>query len=905
MARGRPARRRRPACSIVSGGPASTRTRRPATTTQAALLGGLVLGADEDLSRGGARRLPRVRPRASPGGVGLERRAARGARAGCWRGSPGLGRAPAVGATILVIAGYVGVVGASPSVVRAGVAGALAAAAWLLSRPVDRWHLFAAGLAALLLHNPCDALDAGLPADLRGGGGDPTGWCRRLTAWLEGTPLRRPWSPCRSSSAAPARWRRRRSRGGTSTRPRRRRRCRRTCWPRPRSRRSSGSACWRPRSTRCCRSPPTGARRSPAIPACTCTRSRGSGAWIDAQAGADALPLVLATGAAALGWSAVRARCSEGRAQPGLAERVRRTPAAAAAPPPPSGRGTPARGRRAAPGRPTGRASRAPRPAPRRARASSIAATASSSAIGARATARRSGSSSGSSSPIGGHVDGAGGRLEALLQRLGDERGAHDVAARGVVGVADALALPRAAARASARPCGGGPAAPPGSGRGRGRRRGWRSTTACRHASELGVAVGDGRRVPVRVVVPAVVGWRVALGVQLDREPLGQLPQDAGDDRRGLRVAGRRRRRAPRTSSSTRSPRSRRSSGRRSARKVSSGSMAHGRYPRSDGRGEATPAAVPDRRDDRPKVLRAIRRLVARMEGEGGEVERYEVGGEAELGPAEAVGACNALGLFASRRLMLVEGVRRLARRRHRPTSSPTPPTPRRTPSWRSWPAPGCARTAGCARPSRPTAHLFFDVPTGRQADRARHRARTATRRPAGARRRAAARRPRRRPAGAARRRAATSWRPGPTGRRSTSGWSTRWSSTSTRATGRRGTCSTTGPRDRGRSSASSSGSTTSAARRPAWCPLLGGHVALLRRRPPGARAARVVGRRRGRDRPHAVPRAEGAGRHAAPGPRDTARAVGAPGRGRPRHQGRLRASTAEHVLERTLAAIL
>ena len=44
------------------------------------------------------------------------------------------------------------------------------------------------------------------------------------------------------------------------------------------------------------------------------------------------------------------------------------------------------------------------------------------------------------------------------------------------------------------------------------------------------------------------------------------------------------------------------------------------------------------------------------MEGEGGEVERHEVAGEAEFGPADAVGACNALGLFAARRLILVEG---------------------------------------------------------------------------------------------------------------------------------------------------------------------------------------------------------------------------------------------------------
>jgi DNA polymerase-3 subunit delta len=60
--------------------------------------------------------------------------------------------------------------------------------------------------------------------------------------------------------------------------------------------------------------------------------------------------------------------------------------------------------------------------------------------------------------------------------------------------------------------------------------------------------------------------------------------------------------------------------------------------------------------DDRPKVLRAIRRLVDRVEREGGSIERYDVE-EDGVGPAEAVGACNALGLFSTRRLVLVEGV--------------------------------------------------------------------------------------------------------------------------------------------------------------------------------------------------------------------------------------------------------
>ncbi len=62
---------------------------------------------------------------------------------------------------LVAVAGYVGLVGPSPSVVRAGVAGVLASAAWLLSRPSDPWHLYAAGLAVLLCVNPYNLLDPG------------------------------------------------------------------------------------------------------------------------------------------------------------------------------------------------------------------------------------------------------------------------------------------------------------------------------------------------------------------------------------------------------------------------------------------------------------------------------------------------------------------------------------------------------------------------------------------------------------------------------------------------------------------------------------------------------------------------------------------------------------------------
>jgi competence protein ComEC len=68
-----------------------------------------------------------------------------------------LGQVAALGA----IAGYVLAVGAQPSVVRAGIAGALGSLAWLAARPADRWYFLCLGALVLLAWNPYDLLDAG------------------------------------------------------------------------------------------------------------------------------------------------------------------------------------------------------------------------------------------------------------------------------------------------------------------------------------------------------------------------------------------------------------------------------------------------------------------------------------------------------------------------------------------------------------------------------------------------------------------------------------------------------------------------------------------------------------------------------------------------------------------------
>jgi competence protein ComEC len=62
---------------------------------------------------------------------------------------------------LAAIAVYVLAVGWQPSVVRAGVAGALASLAWLAARPRDRWHFLAVGALALMAWMPTSVLEPG------------------------------------------------------------------------------------------------------------------------------------------------------------------------------------------------------------------------------------------------------------------------------------------------------------------------------------------------------------------------------------------------------------------------------------------------------------------------------------------------------------------------------------------------------------------------------------------------------------------------------------------------------------------------------------------------------------------------------------------------------------------------
>jgi competence protein ComEC len=59
------------------------------------------------------------------------------------------------------IGAYVLAVGPQPSVIRAGIAGALGSLAWLCARTTDRWYFLLVGAAVLLAWNPYTLLDAG------------------------------------------------------------------------------------------------------------------------------------------------------------------------------------------------------------------------------------------------------------------------------------------------------------------------------------------------------------------------------------------------------------------------------------------------------------------------------------------------------------------------------------------------------------------------------------------------------------------------------------------------------------------------------------------------------------------------------------------------------------------------
>jgi DNA polymerase III delta subunit len=116
--------------------------------------------------------------------------------------------------------------------------------------------------------------------------------------------------------------------------------------------------------------------------------------------------------------------------------------------------------------------------------------------------------------------------------------------------------------------------------------------------------------------------------------------------------------------------------------------------------------------DDRPKVLRAVRRLADRVERDGGSIERYDVE-EHGTGPAEAAGACNALGLFSSQRLVLVEGVESWKADAIKAGLEPyaADPTPETVLALVA--GPGLRKDHRLRKTVPGDGHLFFELPTG------------------------------------------------------------------------------------------------------------------------------------------------------------------------------------------------
>jgi competence protein ComEC len=100
----------------------------------------------------------------------------------------GVPRLPAEVAVLAAIAGYVLAVGAQPSVVRAGIAGALGSLAWLTGRQRDALHALVVAAAALLAWSPYNALDPGFQLSFAAVLAifflSP-----RFKGWLEGYPL--------------------------------------------------------------------------------------------------------------------------------------------------------------------------------------------------------------------------------------------------------------------------------------------------------------------------------------------------------------------------------------------------------------------------------------------------------------------------------------------------------------------------------------------------------------------------------------------------------------------------------------------------------------------------------------------------------------------------------------------
>jgi competence protein ComEC len=113
----------------------------------------------------------------------------------------GVSRLGAEAAALASIGAYVLAVGPQPSVIRAGIVGALGSLAWLAGRERDRWYALLLAAIALLAWNPYTALDPGFQLSFAAVLSIFVLAPRFLRA-LEGYPVPRPLAQCIAISTA-------------------------------------------------------------------------------------------------------------------------------------------------------------------------------------------------------------------------------------------------------------------------------------------------------------------------------------------------------------------------------------------------------------------------------------------------------------------------------------------------------------------------------------------------------------------------------------------------------------------------------------------------------------------------------------------------------------------------------
>ena len=166
-----------------------------------AVLQGVVLGEDGELSDTLKQRFRALGPLSPARGQRRQRDHRRGRHRRASRSCSVSLVSAAELAALGSIGAYVLAVGPQPSVIRAGVVGALGSLAWLTGRERDRWHALLVAAIALLAWNPYNALDPGFQLSFAAVVSIFV-LAPRFLRMLEGYPVPRPLAQCIAISAA-------------------------------------------------------------------------------------------------------------------------------------------------------------------------------------------------------------------------------------------------------------------------------------------------------------------------------------------------------------------------------------------------------------------------------------------------------------------------------------------------------------------------------------------------------------------------------------------------------------------------------------------------------------------------------------------------------------------------------